>query len=62
MPTYAVFSSDHDEQQGFCDIQYAESLERAEEIVLKRRDHCCHAQAWTAEKLRELANQCDAEE
>lgn len=59
MAKFIVFTVDHDEQQTFVDVTSAESAAAALATVLKHRDYCCYGVAYTADELRQLADDCE---
>jgi hypothetical protein len=56
---FVVFTVDADEQQMFTDIVSSPDHESALGLVLDNRDYCVHGVAFTADELRELADECE---
>ena len=56
---YIVFMSDCDEQQAIVDFSDRETRDEAIEEHMEARDCVCHAQAYTPDELRSLANEIE---
>ena len=51
--------SDHEEQQSIVDFSDCETREQAIKEHMDARDYVCHAQAYTPDELRTLADDLD---
>jgi hypothetical protein len=58
---FVVITVDSDAQQAFTDCVSAADCESALGLVLDNRDYCVHGTAFTADELRSLADECEAD-